>query len=137
MTGKCFCGRVAFEFEGPATDIELCHCSRCKRATGAPFAAEFKVPADKFRWLRGEDLISFFDAPILRNPPAYRRSFCKACGSKVPTVFASNPAVNIPAGLVDGDVPTRATRHIWMSMKSNWLDLDEICALPQYDRDPS
>jgi hypothetical protein len=136
MTGQCFCGSVAFEFAGPLTKIELCHCTRCQRATGSPFAAEFKVRADKFRWLRGEDLISFCDARILRDPPAYRRSFCKTCGSKVPTVFAGNPAVNIPAGLVDGDVPARAVDHIWISKKANWLDLAALAALPQYVEDP-
>jgi len=40
----------------------------------------------------GEELITFCDAPILRGPPAYRRSFGKICGSPVPSVFAGNPA---------------------------------------------
>jgi hypothetical protein len=136
MTGQCFCGGVAFEFEGPTTDIELCHCTRCQRATGSPFAAEFKVRADKFRWLRGEELISFFDAPLLRDPPAYRRSFCKICGSQVPTLFAGNSAANIPTGLVDGDIPARAVDHIWVSRKANWLNFRELGTIPQYDGDP-
>ena len=25
MTGRCFCGNVVFEFDGPITDIEICH----------------------------------------------------------------------------------------------------------------
>jgi hypothetical protein len=33
MTGRCFCGNVVFEFDGPITDIEICHCSRCQLAT--------------------------------------------------------------------------------------------------------
>jgi hypothetical protein len=136
MTGQCFCGSVAFEFEGPTTDIELCHCTRCQRATGSPFAAEFKVRADRFRWLRGEELISFCEAPILRDPPAYRRSFCKICGSSVPSVFPGNPGVQIPTGLVDGDLTARALDHIWVSKKANWLNLEEIGMLPQYDCDP-
>jgi hypothetical protein len=137
MTGQCFCGSVAFEFDGPITDIEICHCSRCQRATGSPFAAEFRVRAEKFRWGWGEALISHFDAPILREPPAYRRSFCRNCGSAVPSVFAGNPVVAIPTGLVDGDIPARAADHIWMSKKANWLNLREIGALPEYDGDPT
>src|SRR5215471_12413309 len=135
MTGQCFCGSVAFEFEGPTTNIELCHCSRCQRATGSPFAAEFKVRADKFRWLRGEELISFCDAPILREPPAYRRSFCKVCGSPVPSVFTGHPTVPIPTGLVDGDIPARAVKHIWTSKKANWFDVRQIGQLPKYERE--
>jgi hypothetical protein len=137
MTGQCFCGSVTFEFDGPTTNIVFCHCSRCKRATGSPFGAEFCVRADEFRWLPGEELISFFDAPILREPPAYRRSFCKTCGSPLPAVFAGNPVVAIPTGLLDGDVPARATDHIWVSKKANWLNLREIGTLPQYDGDPT
>ena len=132
MTGQCFCGSVAFEFDRPVTDIELCHCSRCQRATGSPFAAQFRVRADKFRWLRGEELISFCDAPILREPPAYRRSFCKLCGSPLPSVFG-DPTVPIPAGLVDSDVPARAVKHIWVSKKANWLNLHELGTLPECD----
>jgi hypothetical protein len=137
MTGQCFCGSVAFEFDPPITHIEICHCSRCQRGSGSPFAAQFCVRAEKFRWLRGEELISFFDAPILREPPAYRRSFCKTCGSAVPAVFAGNPVVAIPTGLVDGDLPARAVDHIWMSKKANWLDLRELAALPQHAGDPT
>jgi len=136
MIGQCFCGSVAFEFDGPITDIEICHCSRCQRASGSPFVAEFRVRAEKFRWGRGEALISHFDAPILREPPAYRRSFCRNCGSAVPSVFAGNPVVAIPTGLVDGDIPARAADHIWVSKKANWLKLREIGALPEHDGDP-
>jgi hypothetical protein len=35
MTGRCFCGNVVFEFDGPITDIEICHCSRCQLAAKA------------------------------------------------------------------------------------------------------
>jgi hypothetical protein len=137
MTGHCFCGSVAFEFEGPITDIEFCHCSRCQRVTGSAFAAEFRVRAEKFRWVRGEDLISFFDAPILREPPAYRNSFCKICGSPLPSLFAGNPTVAIPSGLVEGELPAHAADHIWMSKKASWMNLRELGTLPESDGDPS
>jgi len=136
MMGHCFCGRVAFEFEGPLSPIEFCHCSRCQRATGSPFAAEFRVRRDRFRWTRGEELISFFDAPVLREPPAYRRAFCTTCGSALPAVFEGNPTVAIPTGLVEGDLPTSPIDHIWIDHKANWLDLQKIGALPTFSGDP-
>lgn len=137
MTGRCFCGSVAFEFDDPITDIEICHCTRCQRASGSPFVAEFLVRADKFRWLRGEELIAFYDAPILRDPPAYRRSFCRTCGAAVPSVFAGNPVVAIGTGMVEGDLPVRAGDHIWIGKKANWLNLRELGALPEHDRNPT
>ena len=136
MIGRCFCGSVAFEFFAPLSGIELCHCSRCQRASGAPFVAEFRVEAGKFRWLRGKDLIATFDAPILRDPPAYRRSFCKTCGAAVPSVFENNPTVAIPTGSVEGDLETSAMDHIWIKQKANWLDLSALGTLPQHEGDP-
>lgn len=136
MIGRCFCGKVAFEFSTPITNIEICHCSRCQRASGSPFVAGFRVRAENFRWVCGEDLISFFDAPILREPPAYRNSFCKICGSPLPSVFPADPTVAIPTGLVEGNIPARAVNHIWVSKKANWLDLQKLATIPQYDENP-
>lgn len=137
MTGRCFCGDVVFEFAGPTSRIEFCHCTRCQRATGAGFSAEFRVRAETFRWVRGEELIAHCDAPILREPPAYRRCFCKRCGSLVPLVEPGSPVVGIPAGLVDGPIDARPLDHIWMSKKASWLDLTEFAALPTHDAEPT
>ncbi|HTO09557.1 MAG TPA: GFA family protein [Myxococcota bacterium] len=137
MIGRCFCGQVAFEFDGPMTEIELCHCTRCQRSTGSAFAAQLRVRAERFRWLRGEDRIAFFDAPILNERPAYRRSFCSACGAAVPSIFAGNPTVAIPAGLVEGALPVRAADQIWVEKRASWLDLRAIAGLPEHSGDPS
>lgn len=136
MKGQCFCGGVAFEFEGSLSNIQICHCTRCQRATGSPFAAEFRASANAFRWIRGEDLISHYDAPILREPPAYRRCFCKRCGGLVPAVFPGEPSVCIPSGLVQGEIPARPIDHIWIDEKANWLDFAELDALPKHEGDP-
>jgi hypothetical protein len=72
-----------------------------------------------------------------RVAPAYRSSFCKVCGSPLPSLFAGNPTVAIPAGLVDGDLPARAADHIWVSKKANWLNLRELGTLREFDGDPT
>jgi len=77
-----------------------------------------------------------YDAPILRDPPAYRRSFCSRCGSRVPVLFPGNPAVAIPTGLVEEGLPVRAADHIWIAKKASWLDLQQLAALPQHPEDP-
>jgi hypothetical protein len=48
MTGRCFCGNVVFEFDGPITDIEICHCSRCQLATGSPSRRNFACSRRSF-----------------------------------------------------------------------------------------
>ena len=37
--GSCLCGRIRFEVAGELAGIQLCHCSQCRRANGAAFAA--------------------------------------------------------------------------------------------------
>ena len=43
LTGGCFCGRVRYEARGPAFNRTSCHCSICRRTSGAPFVAWFSV----------------------------------------------------------------------------------------------
>ena len=137
MKGRCFCGGVSFEFEGPLSDIQICHCTRCQRATGSAFAAEVRVPADQFHWRSGEDLIAHFDAPVLRSPPGYRRSFCTRCGSMVPVIPTDRSIVCIPTGLIEGAISARPVEHIWFEKRANWLDFSQLDALPKLEGDPS
>ncbi len=136
MFGRCLCGEIVFEFGGPTCSIELCHCSRGRRTTGSAFAAEFYVNPAKFRWTKGENVISLYDAPILRNPPAYRVSFCRNCGSQVPTVRDGASVISIPAGFVEGKIDARVSDQIFVSLRANWFDPTRLSHTPTYDAGP-
>ena len=136
MLGRCFCGEVAFDFDGPISSIELCHCSRCRRSSGSAFAAEFYVNPARFRWTKGESRISFYDAPILRNPPAYRVSFCRNCGSQVPTVREGASVISIPAGLVEGQIDAQVSDQIFMGLRAKWFDPVGLSDMPAYEAGP-
>ena len=55
MTGSCLCGKVRYEAEGELTAMHNCHCSRCRKHSGAAFVTDGFVAASRFRWLSGED----------------------------------------------------------------------------------
>ena len=76
VSGSCLCGGVRFEIDGILTPIQYCHATRCRKASGSAFAAEAAARASDLRWTRGADLVSVFEAPLLREPPAYRHAFC-------------------------------------------------------------
>ena len=122
ITGSCLCAAVGFEIDAAHTPIELCHCPRCRKATGAAFAATFYVRAGSFRWLRGEEQIGVFDAPIRERPPAYRRVFCRLCGSSLPLLNRSAGYAEIPAGLLDQDPGVRPVRQIFTARKAAWFE---------------
>ena len=84
IQGSCLCGGIAFEAT-EQIEFRNCHCSRCRKARGAAYAANIFVKPADFRWLRGEDLARELpvagSAPLrkrllsrLRQPDAARRS---------------------------------------------------------------
>jgi hypothetical protein len=131
ITGSCLCGGVQFEIEKTVGPFELCHCRRCRKASGSAFAAMIGVRTSDFRLLQGSELISTYDAPILREPPAYQNFFCRRCGSPVPNPNPEAEWFEIPAGLLDIDPILRPDRHIFVELKAPWYEIED--RLPRYD----
>lgn len=132
IRGSCLCGGVKFEVARAAGPFELCHCSRCRKASGSAFAAGLGVARQDFRLLQGVDLIRSYEAPIREAPPAYRTCFCSRCGSPVPDAISSSPWLEIPAGLCDDDPKLRPDKHIFVDVKSTWFAITDH--LPQLDK---
>ncbi len=136
--GSCLCGGIRFEFSKPAGPFELCHCRRCRKVTGSAFFSGLYVRIEDFHLLAGHELTATYQAPILREPPAYRASFCSRCGSPVPSpapVPQSSRGraglLEIPAGLLDDDPGMTPDKHIFIELKSPWFEITD--GLPQYD----
>ncbi len=132
VTGSCLCGGVAFEINGRVTPIQYCHATRCRKATGSAFAAELAALASKFRWTRGEDLITVYEAPLLREPPPYRHAFCRICGSPLPVPLEGTDFVVLHAGVIDSEPDTRPFRHIFVSQKAPWHTIHDD--MPQFEQ---
>ena len=79
MTGSCLCGRVRYEAEGELTAMHHCHCSRCRKHSGAAFVTDGFVAASGFRWLSGEDALRSYRVPGWTAT----RVFCGTCGSSL------------------------------------------------------
>jgi hypothetical protein len=74
-TGGCRCGAVRFEVASEPLSVGYCHCSDCRRATGAPVSAFVGFSLDDVS-LGGATLRSFENGAVTR-------SFCGTCGSPV------------------------------------------------------
>ena len=61
--GSCLCKAVAYQVELPFERFYYCHCSRCRKATGAAHATNGFVLPSAFRWTKGEDNVQRFDLP--------------------------------------------------------------------------
>jgi Glutathione-dependent formaldehyde-activating enzyme len=71
-------GGVRFEID-EARLLTYCHCSNCRKLSGAHVASYVHVDAEKFRLVAGEDLIQTF-----QSAPGSFRNFCRVCSSTVP-----------------------------------------------------
>ncbi len=118
-TGHCNCGAVAFEIRADLSGVYVCHCSICRRATGANGIAVVVVDNNAFRWTRGEEQIATWKKP----DADWQCWFCRTCGSPLPG--ANDEArMFVPAGLIaEGGEDLRVIHHIWVNSKAGW---DEI-----------
>ena len=130
IKGSCLCGAVAFEATDPI-ELRNCHCSRCRKARGAAFAANMFVPTGSFRWIRGEDLVIVYRLP---NAQRFGNSFCRICGSPMPRALPTRDVVLIPAGALDDDPKIRTSSHIYVGSKAPWHEITDD--LPQRPEGP-
>ena len=134
--GSCLCGGVKFEITGPLLRLLNCHCSLCRKQHGAAFRSRARVRRTDFKWLQGEDLVTYYEAT-----PGYRRGFCRVCGA--PIVNRAEPhsalAVNHPQtlaefgialGVLDDDPGVQPESHIFVANKAPWFEIADD--LPQY-----
>jgi hypothetical protein len=132
IRGGCLCGGIRFEIARTAGPFELCHCNRCRKASGSAFVPWLRALREDFRILQGEDLVRRYEAPIRNKPPAYRTSFCGRCGSPVPDPKSEDQWIAVHAGALDDDPGIRPERHILVEAKSPWFTITDT--LPQFNR---
>lgn len=135
LRGSCLCSGVAFEIsEEGLTPIQGCHATRCRKATGAAYSPEMLATREGFRFTRGDDLVAHYEAPLLQEPPPYRKAFCKVCGSPLPTALDGTPFVILQAGVLDDDPGTRPFRHAFVEQKACWHEITD--GLPCFEGQP-
>ena len=122
--GSCLCGAIRFEVAGELPGIQLCHCSQCRQASGAAFAANLPVRAEDFRIVAGQP-------KAFESSPGKQRLFCGDCGSPIISRSAGDPGMlRVRAGTLDEPAPTHAAFHFHVASKASWLPITDD--LPQY-----
>lgn len=130
-TGSCLCGAVRYEISPPWKWMAHCHCSMCRKHTGALHDTGVGVPAAGFRWISGEDAIVRYKASQDAN---FSRSFCRHCGSATPSMDDDGSQYVAPAGSLEGDFDCRPQAHIFIGSKSPSCTITD--ALPQFEAYP-
>jgi hypothetical protein len=125
VKGSCLCGGIQYEVTAFGTVVN-CHCSMCRKATGAAFRTRATVPTAAFRWLAGEALVSKYE-----SSPGETRTFCRVCGATLATFFRDHPdQIGLPLGTLDGDPGVRPSAHVFVDSKAPWFEIAD--GLPQF-----
>ncbi|MBZ9987892.1 GFA family protein [Mesorhizobium sp. BH1-1-5] len=125
LTGKCFCGSARYEVADEFSYAANCHCSNCRRTTGAPFKPFAGIERDKFHLTAGEgELLIFGDE---NGHDAH----CGRCGSLLYSLVRDGAYVHVAMGTLVDDPTIRPTAHIFVGSKAKWFTITDD--LPQYD----
>ena len=126
IKGSCWCGGVRYEIEGKIGPALNCHCSMCRKVTGAAFRSRVAVPTKNFRWTSGEDLLTRYE-----SSPGTKRTFCRACGSTLASFFDDHPkTLGLAMGTLDDDPGIRPAFHVYVGSKASWHEITD--QLPQF-----
>jgi hypothetical protein len=129
VNGSCLCGGVRYEVDADGFGTVVnCHCSMCRKATGAAFRTRAAVRATAFRWLTGEDLVTRYE-----SSPGETRTFCRTCGATLPTFFRDRASeIGLPLGTLDDDPGVKPSAHVHVASKAPWFDIpDELPCFPE------
>jgi hypothetical protein len=129
ISGRCLCGAIRYQVDGPVSMMIHCHCSMCRKHHGSAFATFVAAPLIGFRWAAGEDGVA-----VYQSSEKGRRPFCRNCGSVAPTLAVEMNLAILPAGNLDGDLDIRPQSHWFTGSKAPWYAITD--SLPQHAEYP-
>jgi hypothetical protein len=126
FAGGCFCGAIRYAFTD-VFDAGYCHCSICRRSSGAALMSFANTPAAGFALTRG--------APrFFASSPEFERGFCPDCGTVMFT-RSIDPArwnmVSVHQGTLEAPEQLAPAMHICISDRLPWLHVQDT--LPRFD----
>ena len=124
--GGCFCGFVRYQAGGAASHETSCHCTICRRTSGAAFLSWFTSPAADFRLVTGEPA-------RFRSSDHGTRSFCPRCGT--PLTFETTyfpDVIDVTICSLDDPESVPPKDHTYTRSRLSWVHLaDGLPALPE------
>ena len=127
-TGGCMCGAVRYEAIGEPKFILNCHCSSCRRHTGAPVVTFVAFSSEQVSFVRG-------NRKLYESSPGVERAFCGQCGTPL-TWEAPSPRIpgleiiEFHISTLDRPDDYPPDRHFFYGERIAWFDVADN--LPRY-----
>ena len=126
IEGRCFCGFIRYAAAGVPAKETNCHCSICRRVSGAPYVAWATVPVATFRFLSGTP-------SSFRSSNHGTRTFCPRCGTPLTFRSAHFPdEVDVTICSLERPESMPPKDHTRTSSKLPWVILgDDLPVFPE------
>ena len=124
LTGQCRCRAVTYEVADEFSYAVNCHCSNCRRTTGAAYKPLAGIRIEKIRIAAGGDsvmLVGDADSPYVH---------CRACGSWLYAVVKDGTYAHVTMGTLVDTPSIRPSHHIFVGSKAPWFEITDD--LPQH-----
>ena len=110
--GGCQCGAVRFRAVGAPRRAMACHCTACKRRTGAPYGIGVYYDEGQVSFEGGERGVYEFHSD--ESGRWIRNEFCVRCGSAVSWTLEMRPGLRaLAGGSFDDPHWFELEAHIW------------------------
>lgn len=129
LQGGCHCGAIRYEAAGNAITHALCHCTDCRRSSGAPMVGWTMYPTAAVKVTKGTP-------KIYKSSANGRRHFCADCGTGL---FYVNEVIlpgiiDIQSATYDDPNAVPARVHIQTAERIRWMETAHT--LPTFERFP-
>lgn len=134
MEGRCTCGHIRYRLTSGPMFVHCCHCRWCQRESGASFALNALIEADRVLLLQGEPEVVMTPSNSGKGQKIAR---CPRCRIALWSNYAgAGDAVRfIRVGTLDDPGRLPPDIHIYTESKQPWLQLpDDVPKVAQYYR---
>ena len=115
-TGGCLCGEVRYKISADPEWAGYCHCSMCRKQTGAPVTVGVQFPRGAVEWSAGKPT-------LYQSSEDTVRGFCVRCGSTLTWETPSRFTVFV--GSLDQPESIRPGGHGQMETQLPWLTIED------------
>lgn len=118
--GGCTCGRVRYRLTSDPIVVHCCHCTWCQRETGASFALNAVIEANRVELLSGSPERIETPSESGRGQPVFR---CPTCRVALWSHYGSkgDKANFIRVGTLDHPDACPPDVHIFTRSKQQWV----------------
>jgi hypothetical protein len=125
-TGGCMCGAVRYEATGKPLSTIYCHCTSCRKHTGAPVVTLVGYKREQVSYTTKEP-------KIYKSSPEVGRAFCDQCGT--PLTWEGDggelgPLVELLISTLDNPEAFTPECHIHHAERLSWFESTDT--LPRY-----